>query len=73
MRPEEDIRRKLETARATLQSVTSSMSKGMFAGLDLTGMAGTIGIIQALEWVLGDTEELHFEAPRPHQRDLEDI
>ena len=73
MRTEEEVRGKLAIARDALQDTTSSLSRGLYAGLDLTGMAGTVGIIQALEWVLGDAEELHTGSAGPLKRPIEDI
>ena len=73
MRSEEEIRGRLETARNALQDTTTDLSQGTFAGLDLTGMAGTVGIIQALEWVIGDSEELQLESPSPLKKDIDDI
>jgi len=72
MRSEEDIRNQLTQARRMLEDTTASLSQGRLAALDFTGIAGAVGIIQALEWVLGEEEELNFQV-NPLRRPIEEI
>ncbi|MCK4772553.1 MAG: hypothetical protein KAT18_06495 [Candidatus Latescibacteria bacterium] len=72
MRSEDEIVEQLKTARQTMQDTTSSLSSGHLSALDFTGIAGTVGIIQALEWVLEKSEGLELQV-NPLRRPLEDI
>jgi len=72
MRSEEDIVEQLKVAREALEDTTASLSSGSLIALDFTGIAGTVGIIQALEWVLEESEKLQLQVS-PLRRPLEDI
>gem|GEM_PF-2144892 len=72
MRSEEEIAERLTAARQAMADTTNDLSSGHMAALDFTGIAGTVGIIQALEWVLGQSEKLDLQV-NPLRRPLEDI
>jgi hypothetical protein len=61
MRSEDEVRTILEQARQVLSTATGELSRGHLQALDFTGIAGQVGIIQSLEWVLGEAEELHMQ------------
>ncbi len=72
MQSEEDIVEQLKVAREALEDTTASLSSGSLIALDFTGIAGTVGIIHALEWVLEESEKLQLQVS-PLRRPLEDI
>jgi hypothetical protein len=72
MRSEEDIRDRLVEAREMLEETTANLSRGRLAALDFTGIAGAVGIIQALEWVLEEEESLNLQV-NPLRRPLDEI
>ncbi len=72
MRSKEEINEQLDIARKAMEDTTMNLSSGRLAALDFTGIAGTIGIIQALEWVLGKSESLEVQV-NPLRRPLDDI
>ncbi|MFC1628874.1 hypothetical protein ACFL3H_07155 [Gemmatimonadota bacterium] len=73
MRSEEVVNERLSDVRKTLEEATMSMSKGKFDFLDFTGVASVVGIIQTLEWVLGESDELNVQICHPLRRPLEEI
>ena len=72
MRSEEEINEQLDAARKAMENTTMNLSSGRLNALDFTGIAGTIGIIQTLEWVLGKSENLDTYV-NPLHRPLDDI
>lgn len=72
MRSEEAIREQLQTARGALEGTTERLSRGKLDAFDFTGVAGTVGIIQALEWVLGESDELKMQI-NPLRRPLDEV
>jgi hypothetical protein len=72
MRSEEEVRDRLLAGREALADTTDRLSRGGLEGVDLAGVAGTVGIIRALEWVLGESGELPFQAEALHTP-IEDI
>jgi len=72
MRGEEAIREQLNAARNALSGTTDSLSKGRLDAFDFTGVAGTVGIIQALEWVLEESDQLNTQI-NPLKRPIEDV
>ena len=72
MRSEEDIVEQLKVARQAMEDTTASLSSGRLGALDFTGIAGAVGIIHALEWVLEEAETLELQVS-PLRRPLEDI
>jgi hypothetical protein len=72
MRSEEAIREQLQGARDALSGSTNSLSKGRLDAFDFTGVAGTVGIIQALEWVMEESDELNTQI-NPLKRPIEDV
>jgi hypothetical protein len=73
MRNEEEVRDQLGTARGTLENATMTMSQGRIESVDFSRIATAVGVIQALEWVLGDSDTLKLELEHPLRRPLEDI
>jgi len=72
MRSEEEINEQLDAARKAMENTSSKLSSGRLGALDITGIAGRVGIIQALEWVLGKSESLEaYDSPL--HRSLDDI
>ncbi|MFO7768140.1 MAG: hypothetical protein R6W82_04165 [bacterium] len=69
MRSEDEVREKLEEIQRAFATTTDHLSRGRIEALDFTGIAGRVGIIQALEWVLGETDELKMQI-NPLRRDL---
>jgi len=72
MRSEEEINEQLDAARKAMEKTTTNLSSGKLAALDFTGIAGTVGIIQTLEWVLGRSDNLDAYVS-PLHRPLDDI
>ena len=72
MRSEEEINEQLDAARKAMENTTTNLSSGRLGALDFTGIAGTVGIIQTLEWVLGKSENLNAYV-NPLHRPLDDI
>ena len=72
MRSEEEINEQLDAARKAMENTTKNLSSGKLGALDFTGIAGTVGTIQALEWVLGKSESLNTYV-NPLHRPLDDI
>jgi hypothetical protein len=72
MRSEEEVVEQLKAARETMADTSNSLSSGRLSALDFTGIAGTVGIIQALEWVLGESENLDLQV-NPLRRPLDEI
>jgi len=70
MRSEDEIREKLQEVQEAFSTTTNQLSRGRIEALDFTGIAGRVGIIQALEWVLGEAEELKMQV-NPLRRGLE--
>ena len=72
MRSENEIRKRLEEARRTLQETTLRLSQGSLAGLDISGIATLVAVVRALEWVLGEGEDLPFSIT-PLHRPIEEV
>jgi hypothetical protein len=72
MRREDEVRNRLQEARKVLSSATDDLSRGQLESFDFTTIAGRVGIIQALEWVLGETDELSLEV-NPLKKPLDEI
>lgn len=70
MRSEDEIREKLQEVQEAFSTTTNQLSRGRIEALDFTGIAGRVGIIQALEWVLGEADELKMQV-NPLRRGLE--
>ncbi len=73
MRNEEEIKDQLSEVRKSLEEATMSMSQGKIETIDFSGIATAVGVIQTLEWVLGDMDVLTIELSHPLRRPLEDI
>ena len=73
MRTEEEVRDQLNAVRGSLEEATMSMSQGRIDAIDFSGIASAVGVIQTLEWVLGDADILKIELGHPLRRPLEDI
>jgi hypothetical protein len=67
MRGESEIRMRLTEARQALQDTTLRLSQGNLAGLDVSGIATLVAVVRALEWVLGEGEELPFSVSPLHR------
>jgi hypothetical protein len=72
MRGENELRSRLEEARKALQDMTLQLSQGGLAGLDISGIATLVAVVRALEWALGEEEELPFSVS-PHHRPIDDV
>lgn len=72
MRNEEEVREQLVNARKMLEETTDSLSQGRLDALDFTGIAGAVGIIQTLEWVLEESDKLNMQV-NPLRRPLDEI
>ncbi len=72
MRSEEEVRDRLLAGRKVLAETTERLSKGALVGFDFAGVAGTVTIIHALEWVLGEAGDLRFQAA-PLHTPIEDL
>lgn len=70
MRSEDEIREKLQEVQEAFSTTTNQLSRGRIEALDFTGIAGRVGIIQALEWALGEADELKMQV-NPLRRGLE--
>jgi len=73
MRNEEEIRDRLSVVRKSLEDATMTMSQGRIEAIDFSGIATAVGVIQSLEWVLGEIETLSVELSHPLHRPLEEI
>ncbi len=73
MRNEEEIKDQLSEVRKSLEEAIMSMSQGKIETIDFSGIATAVGVIQTLEWVLGDMDVLTIELSHPLRRPLEDI
>ncbi len=71
MRSEEEIRAKLQDIQEAFSTTTDNLSRGRIEALDFTGIAGRVGIIQALEWVLEEVDELKMQI-NPLRRGLDE-
>ena len=73
MRTEEEIRDQLSAVRRSLEEATMSMSQGRMGTIDFSGIATAVGVIQSLDWVLGEADHLTIDLSHPLRRPLEDI
>lgn len=72
MRTESEVRARLEEVRLSLQDTTRSIGQGNLAGLDISGIATLVALVRSLEWVLGETDHLPYDAS-PHLRPLDEV